>query len=48
MGGRGGASSIQAQSLNSITKEKIANKAEIEKKLPSVGGGRCKNPISTM
>lgn len=47
MGGRGGASSIQAQSLNSITKEKIANKAEIEKKLPSVGG-RCKNPISTM
>lgn len=38
MGGRGGASSIQAQSLNSITKEKIANKAEIEKKLPSVGG----------
>ena len=38
MGGRGGSSSIQAQSLNSITKEKIANKAEIEKKLPSVGG----------
>lgn len=38
MGGRGGASSIQAQSPNSITKEKIANKAEIEKKLPSVGG----------
>ena len=47
MGGRGGSSGIQGQSPNSISKEKIANKAEIEKKLPSVGG-RCKNPISTM
>lgn len=38
MGGRGGSSGIQAQSSNSISEEKATNKAEIEKKLPSVGG----------